>query len=319
MPLRILFFGTPAFAVPALAALMASPHPVVGLVTRPDRPRGRGQPVVPPPAKTTALARGLFVVQPDRLKDPATLESLRALTPDLGVVAAYGRLLPQPVIDVPRLGTINVHASLLPRWRGAAPIQRAILAGDTTTGVTIMRVVLALDAGPVLAQASTNIDPDETSPELEARLARLGAELLVTTVSRLATGVVAEIAQDERLVTYAPRLERAERRLDWARPARAVHNCIRGLQPWPLASSRLGDHRVIFHRSTVDHERPLEAPPGTIVSLDADAFSVAALPGAVRISRLQEEGRAIMSGRAYLNGRRSGVGDRFEPLRDVEP
>lgn len=319
MPQRILFFGTPAFAVPTLTALLASPHPVVGIVTQPDRPRGRGRPVAPQAVKQVALEHGLVVVQPERLKDPLVLDRLAALSPDVGVVAAYGRLLPQKLIDLPRQGTINVHASLLPRWRGAAPIQRAILAGDTVTGVTIMRVVLALDAGPMLAHARTDIGPDETGPELEARLARLGADLLVETVGRLEAGTASETPQDEHLVTYAARLERAERRLDWAQPARTVHNRIRGLQPWPLATSRLRDRRVIFHRSVVDHERPLDAAPGTIVSVDPAAFSVAARPGAVRIITVQEEGRAMTGGRAYLNGRRCGVGDRFEPLDPAEP
>jgi methionyl-tRNA formyltransferase len=317
MALRVLFFGTPAFAVPTLTGLLGSPHTVVGVVTQPDRPRGRGRAVVPAAVKALALDRGIAVWQPERLKDRALGEPLAALAPDLAVVAAYGRLLPQSIIDLPRLGTINVHASLLPRWRGAAPIQRAILAGDTSTGVTIMRVVLALDAGPMLARVATDIAPDETGSDLAARLAALGSGLLVETVARLAAGPVPETPQDERLVTFAPRLERRERRLDWAQPAPTVHNHIRGLQPWPLAASRLDGRRVIFHRSSVDHERPVDARPGTIVSTDAGSFSVAARPGAVRVWRVQEEGRAITDARAYLNGRRRGVGDRFEPL--LEP
>jgi methionyl-tRNA formyltransferase len=214
---------------------------------------------------------------------------------------------------VPRLGFINVHASLLPRWRGAAPVHRAILAGDVTTGVTIMRVVLALDAGPILAAESTDIAPNETSAELEARLAAMGADLLRATVDRLEAGSVAGEPQDDRLATYAPRLDARERAIDWARPAQVVHNQIRGLQPWPGAAARLLGRRILFRRSVVEHERPLPDAPGTIVGVRADAFSIAARPGAVRIVELQAEGGASLDARAFLAGHRLTVGERFEP------
>jgi methionyl-tRNA formyltransferase len=320
MALRVLFLGTPAFAVPSLLQLVDSRHQVVGVVTQPDRPRGRGHRVSPEAVKAEAVARGLPVLQPaGRLDSLDTLASIRALAPDLGVVAAYGRLLPQSMLDVPRLGLINVHASLLPRWRGAAPIHRAVIAGDVVTGVTIMRVVLALDAGPMLAQAVTGIGPNETSHELEARLATIGADLLLSVVDRLASGAVPATPQDEAHVTYAKRLARDESRLDWARPALAVHNQIRGLQPWPLAAALLDNRRVMLLRSTVEHDVPLDASPGTVVGVERDALIVATRPGAVRILEVQEAGRAALSVGAYLNGRHVEAGDRFAPLPAAAP
>src|SRR5438046_1146996 len=252
MTLRVLFFGTPGFAVPTLTALAHSAHRVVGVVCQPDRPRGRGQTIRPEAVKRAALELGLPILQPERLKDPALLDSLAALQPDLGVVAAYGKLLPQTLLDLPRLGFVNVHASLLPRWRGAAPIHRAILAGDDRTGVTIMRVVLALDAGPMLARVDTSIDPDERSVDLEPRLASLGASLLRDTVDRISRGPVDEAPQDGSQATYASRLERSESATNWAQPAHVIHNRIRGLQPWPLASTSLAGRRLLLLRSRVE-------------------------------------------------------------------
>jgi methionyl-tRNA formyltransferase len=196
--LRIVFFGTPAFAVPSLEALAASGHVIAGVVTQPDRPRGRGHRVQPSEVKTSALGLGAEVLQPTRLREAEFRNQLTGLDADLGVVAAYGRILPSDVLAIPRLGMINVHASLLPRWRGAAPVHRAILAGDVETGVTIMRVVQQLDAGPMIAKVSTPIDPLETSSRLESRLAALGAALLVKTVAAMADGPVAETAQTRR-------------------------------------------------------------------------------------------------------------------------
>jgi methionyl-tRNA formyltransferase len=316
MAVRVLFFGTPAFAVPSLTALLASSHQVVGVVTQPDRPRGRGQHVTAGPVKEAALAAALPVLQPDRLKTPDAGEAMRALAPDLGVVAAYGRLLPQTLLDLPPMGMINVHASLLPRWRGAAPVHRAILAGDRTTGVTIMRVVLALDAGPMLASRETPIGDDETSGELEGRLAGMGASLLIEVVDRLASGPVAERAQDEGAVTYAARLERRESQIDWRRPAVAIHNQIRGLQPWPLAAAILNERRVSLLNSTVDAACTTQTEPGIVVAVDRDAFVVRAGDGCVRVLALQEAGRAAMTTAQYLNGRPVREGDRLRPLPD---
>ncbi len=314
MPLRLIFFGTPAFAVPALAALHASAHTLVGVVTQPDRRRGRGQHVTPEAVKRAAVEFGLPLLQPESMKDAAFLSDLDALAADLGVVVAYGRILSARVLAAPRLGFINVHASILPRWRGAAPVHRAILAGDETTGVTIMRVVQELDAGPVLLTEETAIGPNETSEELSNRLAAIGAGLIVRAVDGLTAGVVKEIAQDAGLATYAPRLERRESRVDWAQPARAIHNQIRGLQPWPMAGALLGDRRVFFVRSEVGPAAPAGPAPGTIVSVTADALDVAAFPGIVRITEIQPEGRRPMTTRAFLGGRQVVAGDRFALL-----
>ena len=313
MPLRIVFFGTPAFAVPTLERLFASGHAVAATVTQPDRPRGRGHRLQPSPVKSAAAGR-VPVLQPTKLSDPEWLATLRDLRLDLGVVAAYGRLLPQPLLDLPRLGVLNVHASLLPRWRGAAPVHRAVLAGDRETGVTIMRVVLALDAGPMLAARATAIAPDETSAELETRLASMGAELLAETVDRVAAGPVEEAPQDERFVTYASRLERQESQINWQRPATAIHNQIRGLQPWPLAAAQLQGRRVLLLRSQVADERPSLAAPGVIERVERDALLIAAHPGLVRLTEIQLEGRSPVRVREFLHGRSVRAGERFEPL-----
>ena len=313
MALRVVFFGTPAFAVPTLERLLGSPHQVVAVVTQPDRPRGRGHRITPSPVKALALSHNREILQPEKSKDATFLERLRDIDPDLGVVAAYGKLLPQVLLDLPRLGMINVHASLLPRWRGAAPVHRAILAGDPTSGISIMRIVQALDAGPVLSRAAVEIGADETSQQLEERLAVLGADLLVSMVERLAAGSVTEEPQDERLVTHAPRLERQESRIDWTRTAWEVHNQIRGLQPWPLAAARLHNRRVLLRRSTMPVTDDLRGTPGTILAVEPEALRIATGRGSVRLLEIQPEGRSPMSVRAFLSGHATRAGDRFEP------
>lgn len=316
--MKIAFFGTPGFAVPSLDALVRSPHSVVAVITQPDRARGRGHRVTAGPVKARALELGLPVIQPDRLRDDDFLRAFDAAGADLGVVAAYGRLLPQLLLDRPRLGMINVHASLLPRWRGAAPVHRAILAGDAHTGVTIMRVVLALDAGPMLSREATDIDPDETSAALEGRLAALGARLLIPVVDALASGPVPGVEQDDDQATYAHRIERADGCLRWTRPARAVHDWIRGLHPWPHASVRVHDRRVLLIESRVEHTAPCDAAPGTVIEAGAEGILVAADPGVVRVLCLQPEGRSVMSARDFLNGRPLRAGDALVPLVSPE-
>jgi methionyl-tRNA formyltransferase len=316
--LRTLFFGTPAFAVPSLDRLAEAGHTVAAVVTQPDRPKGRGQRVAAPPVKARALERGLTILQPDRPGDEPTLDRLRSLHADLGVVAAYGKILPQPLLDVPRLGFVNVHASLLPRWRGAAPVHRAILAGDDETGVTIMRVVLALDAGPMLSRAATPIGSDETSASLEARLAELGGRLLVETIDQLgidqfglepARGEI----QDEQAVTYAAKLERRDGIVNWDRPARRIHDQIRGLHPWPLAEARLRGTRLLLRRSLVATTPFPAVAPGTIVDLTDEAITVACAPGHVRLVEVQPEDRRPMAAGAFLRGYHVAIGDAFEP------
>ncbi len=313
-PLRIVFLGTPAFAVPSLTSLLGSQHSIVAVVTQPDRRRGRGHHLAPEAVKQAALDHTLPVLQPERLNDTGFLDALDALQSDLGVVVAYGKLLTPRVLAAPRLGFINVHASLLPRWRGAAPVHRAILAGDVRTGVTIMRVVRALDAGPILMTDATDIGPMETSAELSERLAEAGAALLGRAVDALAAGRVAEHPQDDAGATYAKRLERAESRVDWSRPAQAVHNQIRGLQPWPMAAALLGGHRIAFLRSEVASAAPTTIAAGTISEVRPDAIDVACEPGVVRITEIQPEARRAMPVRAFLGGRPVIAGDRFAPL-----
>jgi methionyl-tRNA formyltransferase len=309
-PLRVVFFGTPAFAVPTLEALLASPHKVVGVVTQPDRPRGRGQRVSDAPVKRRSLETGIPVLQPVSLKPPEFVAELARLDADLGVVAAYGRILTEAVLAVPRLGMINVHASLLPRYRGAAPVHRAVIAGDRETGVTIMRVVKALDAGAMMAAVRRPIGLDETSVDVERDLARLGAALLVEVVDQLAAGAASEIQQDDAAATYAPRLTKEDSPLDWSRPARELHNQIRGLHPWPHADTFLHGKRLIVRASTVV-EGLTSAPHGTVVAAGGDQFDVATGNGLLRILELQAEGKKPMRARDFLTGHAVRAGSRF--------
>jgi len=311
--LRIVFLGTPAFAVPTLDALLGSRHRVVAVLTRPDRPRGRGQRMFDAPVKARAAAAGIPVLQPDRLRDPAFVESLAALRADLGVVAAYGAMLPESVISAPRLGTINVHASLLPRYRGAAPVHRAIIAGERETGVTIMRIVKRLDAGPMLASVTRSIGREETSVDVERDLAHLGATLLVEIADGLAEGSVAETPQDEDAATYAPRLTKDDGAIDWSWPAARIHDLIRGLHPWPHAFSFLDGRRFILIASTADGLTASSDAPGTIVESEGDRLVVATGNGALRLLQIQPEGKRSMSVRDFLAGHRTARGARFSP------
>ena len=309
--LRLLFFGTPAFAVDTLDALLQSPHRVVGVVTQPDRPRGRGQRVTVAPVKRRAVAAGVPVLQPERLRDVEFLDSARRFHADLGVVAAYGNILTDDVLALPRLGLLNVHASVLPRYRGAAPVHRAVMAGEAETGVTIMRVVKALDAGPMLAFARRPIDLDETSDDVERGLARIGADLLVLTIDDLTTGRAHEVPQDEGRATYASRLTKEDGTVDWAWPAERLHNLVRGLHPWPHAFTFLHGHRVILHRTAAPAAAPASAAPGTIVDARGDLLSVATGAGTLRLIEVQFEGKRAMGIRAFLAGHALAVGDRF--------
>ena len=309
-PLRVVFFGSPRFAVPTLDALLRSPHRVVGVVSQPDRPRGRGQQISPTPVSQRAAESSIPVLRPVRMKDPSFLAALRAFDADLGVVAAYGRILTEEIREVPRLGMINVHASLLPRYRGAAPVHRAIVNGERETGVTIMRVVLALDAGPIIASTRRPIGPDETSEEVEQDLARLGASLLASSVDALAGGPVTETPQDEWEATYAHRLTKSDGVIDWTLPAARLHNLVRGLHPWPHAQTTLNGARVIILRATARAE-PATGPPGTIAAAAGDDLRVATGDGTLRLEQMQSEGRRPMIVRDFLAGHRLAPGDRF--------
>ena len=312
---RIVFLGTPAFAVPTLERLLASPHEVAAVVTQPDRPRGRGQRVSESPVKQLAAGRGLPVHQPERMKDPAFVAALQALAPDLGVVAAYGKMLPDRLLALPRLGMINVHASLLPAYRGAAPIQRAVMAGETETGITIIRLVREMDAGPMLSRAALPIDPDDDAETLERALAALGAATLLQAVDDLESGRAAEQEQDHARATFAPRLTRADGAIDWNRPAGQVHDQVRGLHPWPRAFSHLAGARYLLHRTAVvDPPAAGGAPrgPGQVLEAAGDRLVVAAGSGtALAILEIQPEGRRALPARAFLAGHPVAPGTLF--------
>ena len=316
-PLRIVFFGTPQFAVPTLEALLGSRHRVVGVVTQPDRPRGRGQDTSPGPIKSLAIAAGLPVLQPERLRDVGFLRDFATLDPDLGVVAAYGKILTEAMLSTPRLGMINVHASLLPKYRGAAPVHRAVIAGERETGVTIMRVVKALDAGPMLATAVRPIGADDTSEQVERDLARIGAELLTRIVDAMAEGPVAETPQDDGLATYAHRLSKQDGVVDWSAAAEDIHNLIRGLHPWPHAFTYLDGRRYILLRSAVastDAAAAQPAEPGRVQESSGDRLEIATgAGGAIRIEEIQAEARRPMHVREFLAGHPIKRGDCFRP------
>lgn len=300
--MRVLFWGTPDFATPALRALLGEGHEVVAAVTQPDRPHGRHRSTrVPPPVKQVALEEEIPVLQPEQPRGPAFEDELRAVEPDISVVVAYGHLLPQSVIDLPRLGTLNIHASLLPRWRGAAPIQAAILAGDAETGVSIMRMVRRMDAGPVLLQAPTPIPPDETFGELQVRLSELGALAIVEALALMSLGAAEEAAQDEALATYAPKINREAARIDWMRSAAEVTRVVRAFDPTPGAYSRLRDTDVKLFgaRPAAD----ASGDPGQVLTIDEMGMLVACGTGGVRIAYAQPAGRRRLAALDWAQGR----------------
>ena len=308
----VMFFGTPRFALPTLQHLLDSSHTVAGVVTQPDRPRGRGQRVTFAPVKALAVVRDVPVIQPDRLKPPEVADTLRAWNADVGVVAAYGRIIPEHLLSVPSLGMINVHASLLPKYRGAAPVHRAVLNGDAETGVTIMRVVKELDAGPMLAKATRPIGPDETSDVVEEALALLGAQLLITVLDRMVTDGAHEEPQDDSQATYAPRLTKEEGLIDWSQPAAAIHNRVRGLYPWPHAYTYLHGARLIVLQSRLaDLKGPRRLPQGTVTHVTAEAIHVSTGDGELAIIQLQPEGRRAMAVHDFIQGHHVAVGDTF--------
>jgi methionyl-tRNA formyltransferase len=310
VPLRIICFGTPEFAVPTLAALVKSRHSVVALVSQPDRPKGRGHRVVATPTKALAVLCGVPVLQPTKLRDESFLSAVAGLRADLGVVAAYGRILPDALLNLPRHGMINVHASLLPAYRGAAPVHRAVIAGETVTGVTIMRLVSELDAGPMLARVTVPIGPDATSVEIEEELARRGAPLLLDVVEQFARGEVVEVPQDHSQATFAPKIVKTEGPIDWSLPAVRIHNLVRGLQPWPLASTTIAGARYLVHRTLVG-SATTDAAPGTVVRADGETFAVATGDGLIEILKVQPEGRRPMTAREFLSGYKVPAGTRL--------
>jgi methionyl-tRNA formyltransferase len=300
--LAVVFAGTPAFAVDSLDAVAASRHPIRAVFTQPDRPSGRGRTLAASPVKERALALGLPVRQPASLKDAGVAAEIAALAPDVMVVVAYGLLLPPAILAVPGFGCLNVHASLLPRWRGAAPVARAILAGDPRTGVCVMRMEAGLDTGPVMLRRETLIAAGETAGELEQRLAREGAAALVAALDALAEGRAAFEPQDETQATYAAKLTKAEARLDWREPAEQLARRVRALNPRPVAETTLDGAQLRIHaaEAVAAGHGPV---PGTIVGADAAGITVMTGNGALRLLRVQLPGRRVVAASELAHAR----------------
>ncbi|MDR7135537.1 methionyl-tRNA formyltransferase [Lysobacter niastensis] len=306
MALRIVFAGTPEFAVPCLRAA-AQHNEVVAAYTQPDRPAGRGRELTPSPVKREALLRGIEVLQPENFKSALSKDALRALQPDLMVVVAYGLILPQSVLDIPTYGCWNVHASLLPRWRGAAPIQRAIEAGDSESGVCLMQMEKGLDTGPVLLSQKLDIGEHETGGQLHDRLSTLGAQVLSDGLGLLRAGIrPVPQPQPEEGVTYAHKLDKSEARLDWSQPARVLADKVRAFNPWPMAEAQVAGERLRLH-GAVALDDAHQAPPGTLLRASRDGLDVAAGEGVLRIRVLQREGGKAITPADYLNARRDLV------------
>jgi methionyl-tRNA formyltransferase len=309
---RIVFLGSGAFAVPSLEALLDHGHDVAALVTQPDREKGRGRALAATPTKVVAERRGLRVLQPRRIKEPQALDELRALRPDVQVVVAYGQILPRAVIDHAPLGTVNVHSSLLPRYRGAAPIHWAVVNGEPETGVTTMLIDEGLDTGPTLLARRTPIGPEETAPELEARLAGLGAAVLLETLDGLAAGTLVPRPQDHSQATLAPILRKEDGRIDWARPAEEIARRVRGLQPWPGTVTAWAGGELKIRRARAQATAAGIEPPGTILAVERDVLVVAAGNGTrLDVLEVQPESRRPMSAGAFAAGARLHPGARL--------
>lgn len=310
--MRILFMGTPDFAVPSLLALLEEGYQIAGVVTQPDRPKGRGQKLTPPPVKVAALEKGLPVYQPEKIRSEESLAHLQSLQFDLLVTAAYGQILPVSLLEMPRLGSINIHASLLPKYRGGAPIHRCIINGDEESGVTIMRMVKELDAGDMLAQVRVPIQPWDTVGSLHDKLAAAGADLLTETIPRILDGSVVETPQDESKVTYAPNLSRDEERIRWANSSLEIYNQVRGMNPWPVAYTTLHGKRVkIWRIEIVDDTHVTDKPPGTILRVTDSSIEVQTGQGIIAILELQPEGKRSMTAEELLRGQPLEAGNQF--------
>lgn len=307
--LRILFAGTPDFAAASLQALLDAGHTVIGVYTQPDRPAGRGRKLTPSPVKRVALEHALPVYQPTNLKDSADQQALADLQADLMVVVAYGLLLPTPVLQAPRLGCINVHASLLPRWRGAAPIHRALLAGDTHTGITIMQMDEGLDTGAMLLKRECAIAPDDTSGALHDRLATLGAQALLDSLPGIAEQNSGAEQQDDTQACYAHKLEKSEGLIDWQQPASAIALQIRGLSPWPVAYTHLNGATLRIWAAEATTQSAGNAPAGSIVATDKQAIYVACGTHILKLLNIQLPGSKAMDTRAVLNAKRELFAD----------
>jgi methionyl-tRNA formyltransferase len=305
--MRIIFLGTPEFAVPTLEALVSSGHAVSLVVTQPDRPKGRKQELIPSPVKAAAMRHGIPIDQPERIRNSESQASLKEQSPDAMVVVGYGQIIPQSIIDLAPLGIVNVHASLLPELRGAAPIQWSIARGFKSTGVTTMRINAGLDTGDILLQWETPIGPDETAPELSARLAAAGADLLVRTLAE----AIQPKPQNNSLATYAPILKKEDGRIDWSNPAQRIHDLIRGFQPWPGAHTSFRGQSLHLWRSRLVPQKTIDLPPGALiqtqgVSVGHGVFAVAGDGAILELLEVQLEGRKKMPAEVFANGHRIG-------------
>jgi methionyl-tRNA formyltransferase len=298
--LRIVFAGTPEFSVPALDALHTAGHTIAAVYTQPDRPAGRGRTLTSGPVKKRALELGLPVEQPASLKSPESVAMLAGYAPDLMVVVAYGLILPQPVLDVPRLGCLNIHASLLPRWRGAAPIHRAILAGDRRTGITIMKMDAGLDTGPMLLVRPLDIVASETAGSLHDRLAALGAESVVAAIDGWLAGSLAPVAQPADGVTYASKIRKEEAQVDWTQPADAIARQVRAFNPWPVAETRWQGQQLRIWEAEAQGDAPA-GEPGRVVEAAGGRLLVATGAGLLRLHRVQLAGRNATGAAEFLN------------------
>ena len=312
--MNLIFAGTPEFAVPALRALLDAGHTLLAVYTQPDRPAGRGRKLGVSAVKAFALEHGLRVQQPVTLKSADAAATLRALQPDALIVIAYGQILPKSILSIPEYGCINVHASLLPRWRGAAPIQRAIEAGDARTGVTIMQMDEGRHTGAILARAETPTGEDDTAATLHDRLAELGGRLLVDTLARLARGELTPQAQDNAQASYAAKLKKEEACLDWNADAGLLARRVRAFNPWPVAHTTLDGRTLrLWHAHAEESGAPAGRPPGSVLSADAEGVRVQCATGVLRVTRLQPEGGKVLDARDFLNGRPVPAGTRLGP------
>jgi methionyl-tRNA formyltransferase len=314
VPLRIVFCGTPSFAVPSLRHLIAQPEfEIAGVITQPDRPRGRGQLTASSAVKDVALEAGLAVYQPKKIRSESAHDYFRRVAPDCAVIIAYGQIIPASLIEIPRLGWINLHGSLLPKYRGAAPVAWAVLNGESRTGLTTMRIDAGLDTGPLLLRAETEIGADETAAELSARLAEIGAPLIARTLRGLANGEITPAAQDSSQATYARPLKKEDGRIDWRQPAGAIYNRIRGLEPWPGAFTEFRGQKCAIWGRPKELAEPSALPegPGTLVVRGSDLFAECGGRTTLRIEFAQLEGRKRVTAREFVSGARLASSERF--------
>ena len=313
--MRLIFFGTPKFAVPALERLLAGPHAVAAVVSQPDRPSGRARKIVPTPVKEWALAAGLPLLQPEQPGDPAFLQMLRTSRPACAIIVAYGRILPPALLQIFPRGAFNLHASLLPKYRGAAPIQWSLIRGETETGVTLFQLDAELDHGPVLLQRRCPVEPEDTGVTLGRKLSQLGAEVILEGLSLLEKEEPRLAPQDHAAATQAPRLTKQDGVLDWSREAAALHNLVRGVQPWPGAVTWLGGKRlrILATRTEPDRQEPSAKPGTVVVAGPADGLRIQTGKGQLQILQLQPEGGTPLDAAAFLRGHPVPPGTRLAP------